>query len=152
MVSNFLITMNTNVRFEQDDALLEKHSEPLYGMAEALFGDGTAISRFVEFGSRGARGPGGKFTFVPTHGTIWSTESIVDYRVTVGVEVGHNVRGKRLHLHVALKIRHHSYIRLDRDKILAQANAALKARDFPFPIKHLNIRVTPPTAEDYLMK
>lgn len=152
LVSNFLITLNTNVRFEEGDKRLEEASGPLVKMAEQVFGNSNGLREIVVFGTRGPRGAGGGFTFIPDSSVKWGIDTIADFRTTAGVEIGHNARGKRLHLHVALKIRHRSYIRLDKNKILKRANEELESLGFPYPIKHVNIRVTPPTAEDYLDK
>lgn len=149
--SNFIITLNTNVRFDSGDQALEELSVPLYQMAKTVFGTSDALSQIVLFGKRGPRGAGGGFTFIPGLDS-WSPELVVNFKTTAGVEIGHNSRGKRLHLHVALKIRHKSFIRLDKDEILERANRELESLGFPHPIKHLNIRVTAPTAEDYLDK
>lgn len=147
-VSNFLITLNTNVRFSSDSRELEDLSEPMYRMAEMLFGDGEKIARFVIFGVKAGRGA----EFVPDPSIHWNTNTIVDYKVKAGVEIGHNKMGSRLHMHIALKIRHRSYIRLNKDLILQEANRILEMLGFPFPIKHINIRVMPGSPEDYLDK
>jgi hypothetical protein len=150
-VSNFLVTLNTNARFDATDKALEALSEPLNNMAEVLFGSSDSLRKVVLFGSRGPRGPDSKFKFVKG-GPGWGPETVESFDVTAGVEIGHNARGRRLHVHVAVKIRHHSYIRLDKDRILSDANAYLASVNFAYPIKHLNIRVTPPSAEDYIDK
>lgn len=152
LVSNFLVTFNTNIRFNDEDEILEELSRPLYRMCEVLFGDSDGLRRFVQFGRRGDRGADGKFEFILEDTIYWNTQNVVDFRVTASVEVGHNARGKRLHCHLAIKIRHRSHIRLDREKILRMANQYLEEVNYPYPIKHMNIRVLPLSAEDYLDK
>ena len=152
LVSNFLVTLNTNARMTAEDKDLEAESIPLYNMAEVVFGDGEKLAHIVDFGRRGPRGVGGKFTFINDESINWNLDTVVDYRVTVGVEIGHNARGKRLHAHVVVKIRHKSFIRLDKDEILKRVNSYLETVGYKYPIKHINIRVTPPSAEDYLNK
>jgi hypothetical protein len=150
-VSNFLISMNTNVRIRAESADLPRLTEPLYQMCEHLFGASATVSQFVQFGRRGPMDRG-KRTFVPDPTILWSPETVRDFKSVAGVEVGHNLRGQRLHCHCAVKIRHYSFIRLDKDKILAAANEFLESVGYPYPIVHINIRVLPPSIEDYLDK
>jgi hypothetical protein len=149
--SNFLITFNTNVRFAPDDRALDELSLPLYNMAECIFGDGEKLAKVVDYGLPGAR-VGGKTPFIKDPNIVWGLDTMVDYKVTAGVEIGHNARGQRLHMHVVVKLRHKSYVRLNKDAILEHANRYLKEVGFQYPIKHMNIKVTPPSAEDYLDK
>lgn len=152
LVSNFMVTFNTNVRFNENDAELEQRSEPLYDMAQELFDGSDRMRRFVKFGTQGDKDPKtGKRTFIEND-TQWDADTVVDYKITASVEVGHNSRGSRLHMHVGIKIRHHAYIRLDPDEIMEEANSYLDSVGFPYPIKHLNISVKPPSVEDYLNK
>jgi hypothetical protein len=151
-VSNYLITLNTNVRFDDKDSELERISQPLYEMAEFIFGTSEHLSEIVEFGIKGTP-KGGKTQFVRGHTAAeWDPRWIQAFRVQAGVEVGHNAKGKRLHIHISLKIVHHAFIRLNRNLILEKANQFLSQTDFKFPIKHIDIKVAPPSPEDYLLQ
>ena len=92
-VSNFLITMNTNVRFA-DDLEAMGHSGGLYTMGEAMFRDAETVGKYVLFPKGGQ----------------WDGQHIVSVDSASKVEVGHNQKGRRLHLHATVKIRHHSFI------------------------------------------
>eukprot|EP00727_Mastigamoeba_balamuthi_P000691 m51a1_g10619 hypothetical protein (423) ;mRNA; r:57479-59030 len=133
LVSNFMLTMNTNVRLAgTSDAELEALSEPLYNMAQEMFDGSERLSRFVQFGTQGGRDPlTNKYVFLPDPTRTWGTELVVDYKVTASAEIGHNTRGSRLHMHVGIKIRHHSYVKLDRDLIFEEANRFLESVDYP---------------------
>lgn len=132
-VSNFLITMNTNVRFTEATGI-EEWAPGLYQMGERLFGDSDRVGRFVTFPEGGA----------------WDARHIVSVDSTMKVEVGHNACGQRLHLHANVKIRHKSYIRLDIPRIQIEANDFLSEMAYPFPIHHLHVKTGKPTFEDYL--
>jgi hypothetical protein len=150
--SNFLVTLNTNVRFEDQDDQLETLSETLYEMADYVFSTGDKLAEITEFGIKGTA-KGGKAQFVKGFtNASFEPPWIVSFRVQAGVEVGHNSRGKRLHMHVSVKILHKAFIRLNKDRILEKANQFLEARGFKYPIRNIHIRVTPPSAEDYLLK
>lgn len=131
-VSVFLITLNTNIRMGVEEA--RGHTDPLYDMAEGVFLPEARLKELVSFPR------GGSFT----DDTIESVKS--DARV----EIGHNNRGARLHLHVGLKIFHWSFIRLDPKRIKEMANEELTKLDSNLRIHHVNISVHKPSPKDYL--
>lgn len=130
--SNFLITMNTNIRFDPEEA--HTYAPKLYELADGLFGSDENIRRYVKF----------------LDGGDWSM--IESMELTSKVEIGRNSRGSRLHLHVGLKIRHHSKIHLDPDHLIFDANTMLPDLDFPFPIQNIHISAHKADIMDYLMK
>lgn len=132
-VSNFLVTMNTNVRFESADDIHQWTGE-LYKMGEHLFGDADKVGKFVTF----------------PHGGEWDERHIVSVDSTMKVEIGHNKMGQRLHIHGTVKIRHHSFIHLDIRAIKEAANEYLTDVGYPFLIRHINVRAGRPSFEDYL--
>lgn len=153
-VSNFMITLNTNSRIgeELDNDAVEALTTPMYDMAEALFGSPRLVSRFVQFGrmSDATAADTGKRTFEVDEGIEFNNETIYDVNVTAGVEIGHNAMGKRLHMHIGLRVRHRSCVHLDHDKIQEMANDELERSGFMYPIQYVSIRTGKPSFEDYL--
>ena len=146
--SNFLITLNTNVRVSANVG--DEMIDPLYSAAEWLFGDADQLQDVVEFGTKGDRDPvTQKTAFLPSDKT-WNTRTIDTFRTTAKVEIGHNLKGARLHLHVALKIKHRAFIRLKADVIKSKINDFLEASSYTLPIRHVHVVGKPLTAEDYL--
>lgn len=155
LVSNFLITMNTNVRVPANDRerVSREYIPALEEAAQRLFSDEEDLQKFVVFGRPKHKEKGGRsYGFVPDPSIQWSDDTVVNFESMAHVEVGHNKQGQRLHLHVALKIRHHSRIRIDGIRLQEMANDVLKELGFPFTIKYTHISTSPPTPEDYLTK
>jgi hypothetical protein len=133
-VSNFMITFNTNQRYQGEDEDFGEYSTPLYDMAEAMFGNEETLKQFVVF----------------PRGGEWNDDNIISFRVTTRAELGHNLRGSRVHFHVGIKILHRSFIQLDPVKIKEMSNIALAAMNFRTPIRYVHISVLRPDIEDYL--
>lgn len=133
-VSNFLVTMNTNVRFTDASTGVEEWTTDLYRMGEHLFGDADRTGQYVTF----------------PKGGVWDDQHIISVHAIMKVEIGHNTMGQRLHLHASVKIRHRSFIQLDIPKIQIAGNDFLSDVAYPFPIHHINVRAGRPTFEDYL--
>lgn len=140
-VSNFFITMSTNVRMTDEEAV--EHVEGLQQMSERLFSDQTRLEGIIKYKTYEDD------EYLTDDEASWDRD-IISSEVISKVEVGHMKQGSRLHLHVGLKIWHKSYISLDRAKMLEDANECLEGIGYPYPIKYLNIKVKQPTTEDYL--
>lgn len=132
-VSNFLLTLNTNVRFGPDEDLTE-FTDGLYQLGQFLFGDAERAGNYVTFPKGGE----------------WDDRHIVSVDSTFKCEIGHNLRGQRLHLHGVVKIRHHSFIQLNIPLIKSLGNEFLSSISFPFPIQHINVKAGRPSFEDYI--
>lgn len=131
-ISNFLITMNTNIRVKPN--ISESRSEDLYQMAESIFSEEDELKKIVTFPKGGE----------------WSDETIKGVDASSRVEIGHNMRGTRLHLHQSLKLRHQSYLRLDPEEIKRLANEKLREQNSTLVIYHVHISTHRPSVDDYL--
>ena len=155
--SNFNITMNTNRRFDEGAGEMTDHAATLSHAAETVCDN---IDRHLFF--RGLAHPvrdGEAPVFAePAEGEpysrdpdlTWNVDNIPGVKVVVRSEIGHNARGKRLHVHVALKIKHVSYMWLDKDSFLDSMNVTLGQLGFDFPIKYIHVQARPMSPEDYL--
>lgn len=144
-VSDYLITMSTNVVMSEEEA--EKHSEPLLDMSEHVFGKTMELAKIVEFLSYG---DDGKSSSLEPDDSIEYGDAIKSVDVSAKAEVGYLKAGSRLHLHVSLKIWHTGYISLRREEMLQNVNEYLESIGFPHPIKYMNIGVKRPSSLDYL--
>jgi len=127
----------------EDEA--EDSAEPLIHMAEALFARPESLAELVVFKHYDEGG-----TLVEDPDTTWNDQTIISSRAVAKVEVGHMKKGSRLHLHVALKIWHRSWISLKRQEMMDAMNEYLTSNGYPYPIVYLHITVRGPSAEDYL--
>lgn len=131
--SNFLVTMNTNVRMSQTQA--EALAPKLYDMADVLFNQEDNFKRYIRYLDKQ-----GDWTLIDK------------IKTTAKVEIGQGAKGSRLHLHCGIKVKHYSKIHLKLDKIFLDANTALQNLDFPFPIKNIHVSAHKPDIADYLDK
>ena len=145
-VSNFVVTLNTNTVFPEGTELSAGLVRPLDRMAEFLFGNEDNLKLLVKFGHREAH------RFVEDPSVLWSQELVEFFRATARVEVGHMKRGRRLHVHIALKIGHFSSIQLRPELIKEMANRYLTGlgADARLQIRYVNVRGRGPDAEDYV--
>lgn len=132
--SNFMITFPTNVRVSDEDA--EELAPKFYEVAHRMFDDEENLKRYVTFPKGGQ----------------WDDESIISVRNVYKVEVGHDKKGSRLHLHVGVSIKHNSFIQLDPDLLYFDINSEFENDGIWTPIQYVNIKVKPPSIEDYLDK
>jgi hypothetical protein len=145
--SNFMITLNTNTRVKNaGDALIN----PLYDMAEALFGREEGLREFVEFGRDGGTNLAGKKVFDHDPEIEWSDWTVKEFKSAARVEVGVHPKGSRLHLHVPLKIVHWSWIRLNVPRIKVLANEWLEEHGYPLKIHYVFVKAGRMSPEDYL--
>lgn len=130
-ISNFHITLNTNVRVGTN---LKSQMENLQKCAAETFTEERSITQFVMFPKGGS----------------WNTKYILGFDVAVGVEVGQNQ--SRLHCHVQFKVKHRSYVRLDCGKIKSEMNEILKKNEFNYPIAYVHVACHKPELIDYFSK
>jgi hypothetical protein len=136
-VSNFHITLNTNIRIDDDLTEESPLIRILQSTTNEVFGEEGHFVNFVQFPKGGA----------------WNTANIVDLSVLSGVEVGSDdAHGARLHVHVQFKVRHHSYLRLDGEKIKTEMNMMLTRNGYPHKIAYVHITVHKPELVDYIGK
>ena len=136
-VSNFHITMNTNVRIDEELTQESKLVVDLQTTANQVF---TVKEHF------------GKFVLFPKGGQ-WDTTHIVGLNVKTGVEVGKDdSHGRRLHLHVQFKVNHRSFIRLDFKEIQLEMNRVLRSIGYPHEIHYTHVTCHKPELEDYIGK
>lgn len=144
--SNFLVTLNTNHSFEDESVeQLTEMARTMTRAAQATFGDSRGLRRFVEFYN--VTGPR---QLDRVHDIPWNRDTIASVSVRCRTEIGSNRRGKRLHTHLAIKIVHYTYIRLDPQAMKTAMSETLQGMDFPYPIKYCNVRSHGMTPDDYL--
>lgn len=131
--SNFLVTFNTNARIPRET--VEAYTEPLYQAADALFAVPDNIGHFIQFHDLAG---------------AWTPQWILNVKTLSRVEIGHMSRGSRLHLHVALKIKHRTMLNLNIPELYRSINAELERLGYPYKIEHIHVSAHRPTAEDYL--
>ena len=136
--------MNTNVRFEGSEEELRALAPTLYQMMEVVINTEENLREIIQYGEPG---PGGR-GFVPTDKDHF--DKVIAFEAGGGVEVGHNKRGKRLHVHADLKIKHTTLIRIDPVKLKRLANEVLADLGFPWPIQHVNIKFHGVTPSEYI--
>lgn len=148
--SNFLITLNTNIRFAKDlnDNEINEFVNPLNDMVDAVLGNEENVKKYILFGKSGA----GRGSFVVDNTIVWNDDIIKEYMINARAEVGKNKRGSRLHMHIALGIIHSSYIRFDKDLFLEEVNDYLKSIDYPYPICYINISTGNLTPQEYVIR
>lgn len=136
-VSNFHVTLNTNIRIDEDLTPESRLVRVLQDTANQVFGEEGHFTNFVQF----------------PKGGMWNVENIIGLDVVTGVEVGtDDAHGRRLHLHVQFKVRHRSYLRLDGEKIKSEMNIMLNRNAYPHPIAYVHITVHKPELIDYIGK
>jgi hypothetical protein len=151
--STFLITLNTNTRIDGDSAVADTFAEALNDMTEAVMGSESVLKRFVYFIKRPQ---GGGFQPERDESMSWIRD-VEDFRVIAKPEIGYNAKGKRLHLHVIVKMTHNGYVRLDKKAIdsaandwIAQYNEGKEYKDRLPTIKYSHIKASNLSAEDYV--
>jgi hypothetical protein len=133
-ISNFHITLNTNVRYDKS---LESLISGLQKSVGQSFTDPDSIKEYVTFPKGGE----------------WNDDFIEGVDVVTGVEIGRDdAHGARLHCHVQFKVKHHSFLRLDFTKIKEVVNDRLKSNDFPHPIAYVHVVCHKPELADYMSK
>jgi hypothetical protein len=169
--SNFLLTLNTNVRFEESDETITRYAEEFAMGVEVVCNN---FDKYIMF-RRVDHMEDGRVVFadpeplLDEHGTpvysktgkqvmkqpesedlFYSSETVPKILIDVKPEKGVNSRGQRLHVHIAVRIQHKGYIWVRKDAFFKAVNRTLAARGFPFPVKHFTIRVHQMSAMDYL--
>lgn len=169
--SNFLITLNTNVRFEDNDSDLTEYAKT-FGMCVEIVCNN--FNRYIMF-RKVDDDSGDRVVFadpepmVDSHGEpvlnkngkqkmkypeaddmFYGAETVPKILIDIKPEKGVNARGQRLHVHIAARIKHKGYIWIRRDEFLKSVNDTLKSHDFPWPVKHIDIKVHDMTVVDYL--
>lgn len=127
--SNFMITMNTNVRMS--DAQAVEMGQDLYKAIRRVFPDQEGVERFID----------------------WKTGGPADIeriKVTSKGEVGHNSKGSRLHFHVGVKIAHRAKIQLKIPDIEQSVNAVLRELGAPYLVLNTHVSVFRSEISDYL--
>lgn len=170
--SNFLITLNTNVRFEESDADLTEYAQTFGRSVEIVCNN---FNRYIMFRKVDHVSEDGRATFadpepaVDEHGgpiynqngkqkmtypesedTFYSADTVPKIMVDIKPEKGVNSKGQRLHVHIAARIKHKGYIWIRRDAFLKGVNDSLQAQGFPWPVKHMDIKVHDMNVLDYL--
>jgi hypothetical protein len=136
-VSNFHITLNTNVRIDGSKEEIRPLVDQLQKCANVCFGQEAHFTRFVTFPKGGQ----------------WDDEHVIGLDVTTGVEIGKDdAHGRRLHLHVQFKIRHRSYVKLDFQAIKDEMNGILEEEEFPHRIAYVHVTCHKPELADYIGK
>ncbi len=169
--SNFLITLNTNVRFEDKDEDLVEYAKTFAECVEVVCSN---FDRYIMFRKVDSE-VDGRVVFadpepmVDVHGEpvynkngkqkmkhqesedlFYGPDTVPKVLIDIKPEKGVNSRGQRLHVHIAARIKHKGYIWVRRDEFLNAVNAMLKSRDFPWPVKHIDIKVHDLAVVDYL--
>jgi hypothetical protein len=136
-VSNFHITLNTNVRIDGSLEELGDLVDELQTAANRCFSEEDHFTKFVLFPKGGS----------------WDEDHIVGLDVITGVEVGKDdAHGRRLHLHVQFKIRHRSYVKLDYAQIKEEFNAILEDMKYPHKVHYVHVTCHKPELSDYIGK
>jgi len=136
-VSNFHVTMSTNVRWKGSEKSLGTEAVKLQDATNDVFSSDETKARIVLFPKGGE----------------WDISHIISDDITIAVEIGTNVKfGSRVHLHVKFKIRHRSYLRLDPAEIKIVMNEALTRVGSILPIHYVHVKCHPPDLEDYVVK
>lgn len=169
--SNFLITLNTNVRFEDSDADLTEYAQTFGEAVEIVCAN---FDRYIMFrkvdhddgdrpvfadpeplvDSHGepvyAKSGKQKLKYPEADDMFYNADTVPKILVDIKPEKGVNARGQRLHVHLAARIKHKGYIWIRRDEFLESVNRALASKDFPWPVKHMDIKVHDMHVVDYL--
>jgi hypothetical protein len=133
--SSFLVTTNTNYRPSTDAESYEMGAKLEAALKEAFTQKGFA--HFVKF-------------LEPGHS--WTPQFIKDVNVKFAVELGHDQRGRRIHAHSLIHIKHRSKIRIDTGKLKSLLTELMG--DAKMKNMYINVRIvtTDRNLEEYLSK
>lgn len=106
--SGYLITVSTNIR-PKNDAEAEEVSECLRETLEELL-EAEGLREVIDFRKRGHR---------------FTSDFVDDVNSEFVIEIGRMPRGRRVHAHVLLLIKHRSNLRLNYNKLRAFINDTL---------------------------
>lgn len=150
LYSNFLLTLNTNIRVEPEK--LDESVKMLYAMGRNLMFEEGGVERFVKMGEKPADvDRKNKHVFRENSALKYEDVMMEAPKIKSRVEIGQNARGKRLHMHFYIGMVHKKYMQLNRDKILQYANDFLRKEKSDLRIYHIDIKGTPLTLEEYVM-
>ena len=147
--SNFLVTLNTNVSMPKEDPDKDDRVEKLYKAADSIFSDTDQVGHLVEFLTKiPYNAPEGQGRLV--NKGAWDDAHVRSVNSRSKVEISKNRTGNRLHLHIAVTIKHKDYIRLIPEAVKSAVNRELERLGFPYPIAHVDISVGRMSNEQYL--
>lgn len=131
--SKFHVIANTNIRPKTTETAKE-YARILENVAEPLLSDSDVIGRFM----------------LLLDGAQWSPDVITSIECTHGVELGQLPKGRRIHMHIVLDIKHYSKLRVDPKKFKEVFNEFLQGE--PLSISYVHVTVEKNSMTDYAMK
>lgn len=144
MVSNFLITINTNYRPYEDSENYQEVSRRLANFVDGLFTGGDpervkSVLRFLPPYASDANSP--FWTYIERARVLAS-----------GIEVGNDPRGQRVHAHIQWQVTHRTKIHIDRVALRDMAQAAINHPLVKGMFVHVRAEGDPQNAIDYVNK
>lgn len=118
--SNFLVTINTNVRPQSQEAI--DSLAPTFADTLRYLLSHEGLSRIISFGKAG---------------DDYYSGALDNVDAKFNMEVGENTKGGRLHSHITIFIKHHSFIRLVTSEI---QNIVQEHMELPHK-PHVDIRI-----------
>lgn len=130
-ISNFLITLNPNKRFPEEE--WSRRGDILRQMGQVIIGEN--LGELITFPKGGE----------------WTERYIQETSTYVRTEVGDKRSGNRLHLHIIVKVVHNSFIRLNMEETVRRCNEWLDENGGEdMHIAYGNVRAGQKDWSDYL--